>query len=492
MRASAASTACRSAQAWRLASGVAQQERRVERGHDLDALVAVEVAAQAGDRRLRAAQALGGELAQRDDHARLQGGQLLLQERLAGADLVGLGVAVVGRAALDDVADVDVACGRNPWPRSSGPAAGRRRPRTARPACPRPRPGASPTNTRSASRVAHAEHDVAAAARQLAAGAVAQLLAHHRQGQRADALGRRRFDGRRGVDGGRRARGPAALRPPPGRWRPPARPARPDRSRSSRWVRNPAISSRSSSRNASDIWSVGLSGLDQRVERQRVIEGGRGLVLERRLATQRAGHAAHPARPAPPGSSGARAGTRDRSTPRTPAPAPPPRTRSSSSRPAGRLTKPGGMAGATRSRSQAPMNGVAPSAARMDSTRVAVVEEKSNRPSRAAGSEANGGSAFMPNARSTNERTVASSARSFDLTGVFGQVPGHEAGVAEGPAAVVVQIVQVGGQQPGGDLGQAAGVLAAGRCPGRTPPPAAPWRSRRAPRRSSWRPAPAG
>ena len=30
------------------------------------------------------------------------------QERLARRDLVGLGIAIVGRAALDDVADIDV------------------------------------------------------------------------------------------------------------------------------------------------------------------------------------------------------------------------------------------------------------------------------------------------------------------------------------------------------------------------------------------------
>ena len=58
------------------------------------------------------------------------------------------------------------------------------------------------------------------------------------------------------------------------------------------------------------------------------------------------------------------------------------------------------------------MNGVEPSADSTASTRVAVVEEKSNSPSPADGSEAKGGKDFMPNARSTKPRALASSPRS--------------------------------------------------------------------------------
>src|SRR5262249_22501488 len=87
---------------------VAQEERRVEGRHERDALVGVEAAAQARDGGVAAQEALGGELAEADDHARPDGGELLLEERLAGGDLVRLGVAVARRAALDDVGDVDV------------------------------------------------------------------------------------------------------------------------------------------------------------------------------------------------------------------------------------------------------------------------------------------------------------------------------------------------------------------------------------------------
>ena len=138
--ASAAFTAFRSSQASFFLLGIAQQVGRVERRHQRDALVAAEAAAQPRDRRVVAQQALRRELAQRDDHPRPDRRELPLQERLAAGDLVGLGVAVAGRAALQDVADVDVARARSPSPRSSSSAAGPPCRRTARPARPRRRP----------------------------------------------------------------------------------------------------------------------------------------------------------------------------------------------------------------------------------------------------------------------------------------------------------------------------------------------------------------
>src|SRR5207237_10450564 len=66
------------------------------------------LAAQAGDRRLLAQERLSRELAERDDRLRLHRDELPLEERLAGEQLVGLGIAVVRRAALDGVADIDV------------------------------------------------------------------------------------------------------------------------------------------------------------------------------------------------------------------------------------------------------------------------------------------------------------------------------------------------------------------------------------------------
>ena len=62
-----------------------------------------------------------------------------LEERLAARDLVGLGVAVAGRAALQHVADVDVVARDSPSPRSSWSAAAPPCRRTARPARPRRR-----------------------------------------------------------------------------------------------------------------------------------------------------------------------------------------------------------------------------------------------------------------------------------------------------------------------------------------------------------------
>ena len=55
-----------------------------------------------------AEQRLRGELAERDDHPRPDRRDLRAQERLAGLDLVGLRVAVARRAALHDVRDVDL------------------------------------------------------------------------------------------------------------------------------------------------------------------------------------------------------------------------------------------------------------------------------------------------------------------------------------------------------------------------------------------------
>ncbi len=60
------------------------------------------------DGRRVAQQRLRGELAERDDHLRPDRPELRAEERLAGGDLVGLGVPVAGRAALHHVRDVDL------------------------------------------------------------------------------------------------------------------------------------------------------------------------------------------------------------------------------------------------------------------------------------------------------------------------------------------------------------------------------------------------
>ena len=94
-------------------------------------------------------QRLGREGAERHDDPRRDGLDLAEQERLAGLDLVRLGVAVAGRTALDDVRDVDLVA-RKPIASmifvSSCPA----RPTKGTPCTSSSPPGASPTNIKSA------------------------------------------------------------------------------------------------------------------------------------------------------------------------------------------------------------------------------------------------------------------------------------------------------------------------------------------------------
>src|SRR5580704_965295 len=86
----------------------AEQVCRMERRHQLDPAHFVPVAAQPTDWRLDLEQRLHRKSAESDDRARAHEIYLAHQERLARRDLVGLGIAIVGRAALDDVADIDV------------------------------------------------------------------------------------------------------------------------------------------------------------------------------------------------------------------------------------------------------------------------------------------------------------------------------------------------------------------------------------------------
>ena len=80
----------------------------MKRRNQLRAAVVVNAAAQARDRIERAQQRLRRELAERDDHLRLDGVDLPEQEWLARLDFVLLGVAVLRRPALDHVRDVHV------------------------------------------------------------------------------------------------------------------------------------------------------------------------------------------------------------------------------------------------------------------------------------------------------------------------------------------------------------------------------------------------
>ena len=91
-------------------------------------------------------------------------------------DLVGLGIAVARRPALDDVGDVDLLARQADGLDDLASAAGRPGRRTARPARPRRRPGASPTNIRRACGLPTPNTTWRAAERvQLAARAVADV-----------------------------------------------------------------------------------------------------------------------------------------------------------------------------------------------------------------------------------------------------------------------------------------------------------------------------
>jgi len=79
----------------------------MEGGHQGNAVVVVEAAAQLGDRLLAAEQGAGPRRSQGHDHLGLDGLYLAQHEGAAAVDLVHVGVAVARRAALEDVADVD-------------------------------------------------------------------------------------------------------------------------------------------------------------------------------------------------------------------------------------------------------------------------------------------------------------------------------------------------------------------------------------------------
>src|SRR5262249_8146573 len=93
-------------------SAATQYRRRMER-RDQDRTVPVRElpASQLRDALLRLEQQLCGEVAQRDDDARLDEVELALEIGAARLDLVGLRVAVAGRTALHDVGDVHLVAG---------------------------------------------------------------------------------------------------------------------------------------------------------------------------------------------------------------------------------------------------------------------------------------------------------------------------------------------------------------------------------------------
>src|SRR5204862_1469941 len=93
---------------WGAKSRRRMKEREEEGGAPAD-LVHLRGASHPGDPRAAAREQLGGEVAEGGDHARLDELHLTVEVRLAGLDLDRLGIAVAGRAALEHVADPDIA-----------------------------------------------------------------------------------------------------------------------------------------------------------------------------------------------------------------------------------------------------------------------------------------------------------------------------------------------------------------------------------------------
>ena len=80
----------------------------MERRYQVAGPVRVGAAAQAADAFGRAEQQLGGEVAQRHDDSWVDELELFVEVGPAGLDLVGEGIAVARRAALDGIGDIEV------------------------------------------------------------------------------------------------------------------------------------------------------------------------------------------------------------------------------------------------------------------------------------------------------------------------------------------------------------------------------------------------
>ena len=91
-----------------LPGGIAQRRRRMERGHDHEVPHLVKTTAQFGDADLGLEHEVRGGVAHRHDDIRPDAPDLLAQKRAAGQHLIGLGITVSGRTALEHVGDIDV------------------------------------------------------------------------------------------------------------------------------------------------------------------------------------------------------------------------------------------------------------------------------------------------------------------------------------------------------------------------------------------------
>ena len=166
--------------------GAAQRRGRVEERVDAHRppaeLVHLGPPVHAGDPALGAGQQLGGEVAERADHPRLDQLDLLVQVGLAGLDLLGLRVAVARRPALEDVRDEHVGARPARPRRAAGRAACPARPTNGSPCRSSCWPGRLADEHQVGVGVAGAEDHLGAALVQRAACAAASLPVEVDQG----------------------------------------------------------------------------------------------------------------------------------------------------------------------------------------------------------------------------------------------------------------------------------------------------------------------
>src|SRR5512145_814993 len=91
-----------------LISWIAQQISGMQSRHEFDSMILMPPPAQPHDRNFSLQQRLHGEFSQSDNDLGFDEINLALQKRFTRLDLIGLGIAVLRRTALDHVGDVDI------------------------------------------------------------------------------------------------------------------------------------------------------------------------------------------------------------------------------------------------------------------------------------------------------------------------------------------------------------------------------------------------
>ncbi|HWH76107.1 MAG TPA: hypothetical protein VNT76_02005, partial [Candidatus Binatus sp.] len=87
---------------------IAQQVSRVKRRHKLDAVIAMPVTAQLGDRDIAFKQRLHGKFAQANDNFGLDQINLFFEERFTSRHFIRLGITILRRTAFNHIANINV------------------------------------------------------------------------------------------------------------------------------------------------------------------------------------------------------------------------------------------------------------------------------------------------------------------------------------------------------------------------------------------------